>query len=136
MEIELKLRKADLTKDLKTINRWYNDWKMNSVADWYFPEDVFIIDGVICASYYKTNSKIAYMENVISNPDCPSEIRKAGLGLIGDYIFKQAKSDGFKVVIGWTDNNSVSKTSQEHGMIISKHQYAFMIKNLNDKGDK
>lgn len=133
MEFELKFRKADLKKDLPEINSWYAQWKKASLPEWWYPEDVFIIPGVICVSYYKTNSKLAYIENVISNPNCPSDFRRIGLGMIGDYIFKIAKEQGFKAVLGWTNNKSVSSTSADHGMKVSDHKYAVMVKSLEDK---
>lgn len=133
MEFELKLRKWNKEKDLPEIQSWFKQWEKYPLPDWWFPEDVFIVDGVICASYYKTNSKLAYLENVISNPAAPHEFRKIGLGMIGEHVFKLAKEDGFKVVLGWTNNKSVSQNSKEHGMKVSEHKYAVLSKLLGDE---
>lgn len=130
MEVELKLRKADLTKDLPQLREWMTDWKMTHLPDWWYPEDNYIIDGVIWASYYKTNSKLAYLENIVSNPYCPHEIRFKGVELISKHIFKQAKADGFNLVCGWTNNKSIVKNCNMHGMVASKPEYSVLIYNL------
>ena len=130
MQIELKLRKADLSKDLKQINSWIKDWNMTALPEWFYPEDVFIIDGVITASYYKTNSKVAYIEQIVSNKHCPDDIRKEGILLIGRHIFKKAKEDGFNIVLGWSRNKSIIKAGEEDGMYTTKHEYACIAKDL------
>lgn len=132
MQIDIKLRKWNKEKDYPVICQWYKDWGMGKPSLDLFPENVFIIDHVICASYYKTDSKVAYIENIISNPDCPTNIRQIGLGVAGDYIFKLAKEDGFKVVIGFTQNKSVAQVSDTHGMKISKYNWAIMTKDLGE----
>lgn len=130
MQIELKLRKAKFPEDLKEINSWIKDWGMTELPEWFYPEDVYIIPGVITASYYKTNSKVAYIEQIVSNKHIPDEIRKAGILLIGRHIFKQAKEDGFNVVLGWTRNKSITKVGEEDGMYATKHEYACIAKKL------
>lgn len=130
--MNLEVRKANLETDLPEINSWYEQWKTPRVPDWWYPEDNYVIDGVIFASYYKTNSKLVFLENVISNPNCPSEIRKAGLGLIGEHIFSLAKEQGFKAVIGTTTNHSVADNAKDHGMKVSKREYIVLAKFLGD----
>lgn len=128
----MQIRKWNPEEDYSTICQWYQAWNMGKPPLDLFPANVFIIDNVICASYYKTDSKVAYIENIISNPDCPTDIRQAGLGLAGDYIFKLAKEDGFKVMIGFTQNKSVAKTSDQHGMKVSDYNWAIMTKDLGE----
>lgn len=123
------IRKAT-EEDLKTVNQWSLGWKMERLQDWWLPEENFIIDNIIFASLYKTDSKLAYMENVISNPTCPTEIRKIALGKLGPHIFDYCRQLGFKAVMGWTSNTSVAKTSEKHGMILTPYNHACMVKIL------
>lgn len=133
MQIELKLREFNKEKDLKLINKWYGDWSMSQVPEWFLPEIGYVVEGVCAAFMYKTDSKVAYMENVISNPDAPHELRALAVGMLGDQIFKKAKELGFKVVLGWTKNKSVSSVSGSRNMKISKFEYAVLVKMLGDK---
>lgn len=117
-------------EDFEDISNWCRQWGFDPIADWYFPEDVFIVPGIISASYYKTNSKVAYIENIISSPDASSEDRQKGLGMLGDHIFKLAAEDGFRVVLGITNHPSVASVSAAHGMELSKPNYSILTKRL------
>jgi hypothetical protein len=123
----MKIRKADLTTDLQQLRGWMEKWQMTTLPDWWYPEDNYMIDGIIFASYYKTNSKLAYLENIVSNPDCIKEDRYKAVELISKHIFKQAKEDGFNLVCGWTNNKSIIKNCNQHGMHASKPEYSVLI---------
>ncbi len=133
MQIELKLREFNKDKDLKTINNWYSDWSMSELPQWFLPETGYIVDGVCAAFMYKTDSKVAYMENVISNPKAPHEVRAIALKMIGNQIFKKAEELGFKAVLGWSKNKSVTKQSESNNLKVSKFEYAVIVKLLGDK---
>lgn len=131
--MQLQIRKADMTKDLEMLNHWRADWQMVALPDWWYPEDNYVIDGVIFASYYKTNSKLAYLENIVANPAVDHEIRFKGVEIISKHIFQQAKQDGFNLVCGWTNNKSIVKNCNMHGMIASKPEYSVLIMDIRDK---
>ncbi len=125
-----KIRAFDKDKDKHIIDKWCLDWKIDAFKIWFLPEENFIIDDVIFASFYKTDSKVAYMENVLGNRECAKDVRQAALGELGVFIFDRARELGFKVVLGWTSNKSVSATSAKHGMILTEFNHAGMIKIL------
>ena len=120
----------DMERDLPTLKRWCRDWNITAFPDWIYPEENYIIDNIIFASFYKTDSAVCYMENVVGNKECPSDLRAIALGVLGEYIFKRARSLGFKTCIGWTSNKSVAKTSAKHGMILTEYNHAAMYKLL------
>lgn len=126
----MEIRKADLETDLPVLRQWMETWKMTLLPDWWYPEDNYIIDGVIFASYYKTNSKIAYLENIVSNPNCSHDIRFKASALISNFVFDKASDDGFNLVCGWTKNKSIMKNCNENGMIVSKPEFSVLIKDV------
>ncbi len=123
----MEIRQANLETDLPVLRQWMEKWGMTTLPDWWYPEENFVIEGVIFASYYKTNSKLAYLENIVSNPDIDHKDRFKGVELISKHIFKQAKEDGFNLVCGWTNNKSIIKNCNMHGMIASKPEYSVLI---------
>ena len=127
----MEIRQANLQEDLPILRDWMERWNMTTLPDWWYPENNYIIDDVVFASYYKTDSKLAYLENIVSNPDCLHEDRFKGVELISKHIFKQAKKDGFNLVCGWTNNKSIVKNCNQHGMIASKPEYSVLIYNLD-----
>lgn len=131
MIAELHIRKFDRAKDTKTINQWCRDWKMSEFADWWLPDTGYMVEGVLYGSLYFTNSGLAYLENIISNPDAPTELRQTALGMVGDASFQEARAAGYKAVLGWTSNKSVAGVSAEHGMQLSKFNHTVMIKLLH-----
>lgn len=133
MEIEFKIREANMPNDLEQVNLWRRDWGMTVLPDWWYPEHNYIIDDVIFASYYKTDSKLAYLENIVASPICDHEIRFKGVELISKHVFKQARQDGFNLVCGWTNNKSIVKNCNMHGMIASKPEYSVLIMDIRDK---
>lgn len=124
MQIELKLIKWNKDRDLPCINAWHAQWGTLPHPEWYFPEDVYIVPGVCSGAYYKTNSGLAYLENIVSNKDAPHEVRVAGLKLLRDYVMKKAKDDGFKMLIGWTDHPTISQLSADAGAKVSSHKFS------------
>ncbi len=126
----MEIRKFNLETDLDTINKWNKRWNLSPIQDWWLPVNNYIIDDVIFASMYLTDSKLAYMENVIGNRDCPSEKRVIALGKLGEFIFATAKELGYKACLGWTCNKSVAKNSGKHGMILTEFNNACMVKLL------
>lgn len=112
------------------VDQWNRDWNLTPTEKWMLPINNYIIDDIIFASMYLTDSKLAYMENVLSNKNCNSETRITALGELGTHIFDTARELGFKAVLGWTRNKSVAANSAKHGMIVSENIYASMIKVL------
>jgi len=126
----MQIRKANLETDLPTLRQWMKQWEITIMPDWWYPEDNYIIDGVIFASYYKTNSKVAYLENIVSNPECNHEDRFKASALISNHIFKTASDDGFNLVCGWTKNKSIMKNCNLNGMLVSKPEFSILIKDV------
>ena len=123
----MEIRKANMEKDLETINLWRRDWGMTVLPDWWYPENNFIIDDVVFASYYKTDSKLAYLENIVSSPICDHEARFKGVELISKHIFQIAQDDGFNVVCGVTKNKSIMKNCNLHGMKVSVPEFSILL---------
>lgn len=131
--MDLIVRAAELPKDFEQLHPWMSDWKMTTLPEWWYPTQNFIIDGVVFASYYKTDSKLAYLENIVANPMADHEIRYKGVEIISKHIFNIARQDGFKLVCGWTNNKSIIKNCNQHGMIASKPEYSVLIMDIRDK---
>lgn len=134
MIINLNIIKYNKNIHFPILSKWYNDWNMESPDPDLFPEHTYIIDNTISASLYTpTSGKVCFLENIISNINCPTEIRQQALGALGDFCFNLAKELDYKMCIGFTQNKSVAKTSKDHDMIVSDYTWAILTKKLGDK---
>jgi hypothetical protein len=58
----------------------------------------------ICAGFlYQTDSKLALVENIVSAPDSPRDLRRSALNAVLDALCEQARCRGFKVVCGFSE---------------------------------
>jgi hypothetical protein len=101
-----------LNTDYETVKVWADMRKFPLLPQEYLPVTGFIHEGFCVGFLYKTDSKIAWLEWVISNPFSDSEKRNSAMNEIIEELAKDAKEQGFKVIF----------TSVEHKGLIERYK--------------
>ncbi len=102
------------------VRRWNKEKDFNQVWAWglqynedyrieLFPDVGFIVDGVAAYFLYQTDSKVCWLENMVSNKKADPKIKDEAIQKISIAILQEAKDLGFKVAYATTDNVSVIK---------------------------
>jgi hypothetical protein len=113
-------RNFNLDKDYQDIKGWFEHFKKKDV---HCPlPDMLSSDGIIteyynqkvCAGFlYTTNSNIAMIEFMISNPEAPTKLRKESL----KKTLTALKTKGYEILLNITSNRGYSRTLERYGYI-------------------
>ncbi len=74
-----------------------------------FSDTGFVVEGVAAAWLYTTNSRMAFLENLVANPDVDVETRSKGIDLVVAAVIAEAKRQGFITLSSTTTIAAVSK---------------------------
>lgn len=85
-------------EDYSEIKNWWIAHKWQPIPVEFLPKTGYIIPNYCAGFLYKTDSKIAIMEFIISNPLTDKDKRSVALDLLINSLCNKAKEDGFKSV--------------------------------------
>lgn len=116
--------------------KWWRQWRWVPPVRDILPEDAtagFIVYDedipVVAGFLYDTNSKIAWVEWVISNFEYKDrDKRKEAISMLLTYLEALAKAKGKKVAYSLLKNKGLISAYQEQGYQISEKGYTEMIK--------
>lgn len=114
------------------LTKWWSEWNWTPPVKDYLPETGFIVyDGEtpICAAYlYKTNSKVAWVEWLISNKHYTKkpDRRDAILFLIS-FMSEFAKNLGYKYITAIASNQHAINIYETLGFISDKGKSQTLI---------
>lgn len=121
--------------DLATLNAWCRDHGKSPFPEGWLPPTGFWVPGVLAAFLFRTDSRVAYIECVISNPNTTKEQRREAMLAVADRIAEQATAEGFLYLLGLTAIESVAEAGRLRGYVISQPKYATMVKRLRKENE-
>jgi|TARA_R100000742_G_C4278158_1_gene100680 hypothetical protein len=108
----MKINKFNTISDNEIIN-WWEDWGLNIPDKECLPKKGYVIINnniKVAAGYvYYTNSKIAYLDFIISNINYKKKDRNALIITLIDHMVEEALSKGCKLVWATTSNDNMLK---------------------------
>lgn len=124
---KIELRKIQSDKDRMILNSW---WKLHGhigLPDDCYPENSFIayVDGVPIASgcIYLTDSKVCYIDNLISNPNVKGDIKDLCLDMVVGKLMEQAKIDQKKYWVANAKSKKVLDRAKKFNMTQSEENH-------------
>lgn len=130
MEFEFKAVTEEIYND--TLVKWWGDWNWTAPPFDILPDTGFIIskgDADICAGFiYFTNSKIAWLEYIVSNKKYVDKDRKDALLLLINTLSLFAKDNGFNYIYASLKNESLINKYAKCGFIKGDTNCTEMIK--------
>lgn len=126
----MKAIRYDNDKHRKMVDQWAAGWKMNPYPDGYLPTVGYIVPEVAVAYLFVTDSDVAYMEAVLSNPEASDEDRGNAIDVIADAIVAAAKECGSKWLIGASNVMPLIDRAERHGFRVADAPVYQLIKDL------
>lgn len=125
--MELKVR-ALQESDWDTLQSWWKWWRWPEVSKEVLPmngigglmvykEDIPIATGFL----YLSNSKVAWLDWIISNPKYKEEDRKQSIELLINSLEDVAKQQGYSVIISITRNKPLIETHKKLGYTVDNN---------------
>ena len=122
--------KAYTPADLPQINEWFkaNNWP--TFQEEALPKTGYIADNTAAGFLYKTDSKFAVMEWIVTDPSQSPERRNAALDAVVKALLDNAKADGYKYIHTSIIDEGLKKRYQSHGFQITDTNMINMMRIL------
>jgi len=136
--MEFNLRKLNSTDYEDILVGWWKDWEWTAPPKDFLPENgeggVIIFDGEVpvCAGFmYATNSKIAWIDWIISNKEYTKRPQRTeAIKLLIETITDISKNAGYKYGYALIKNDNLIKTYENLGYVKGDSYNSEMIKVL------
>jgi hypothetical protein len=81
------------------------------------PENGFIIPGKAAGFLYRTDSSVAWIENIVAAPGLSREERGEAVDAVFTAIIERARELGFELLVGYTVLDVVVKRAERFGFM-------------------
>ena len=118
MSISLsKLKKFDKEQDYAQVAQWWEAQDFAPIAPECLPETGYIVNDCVAGFMYKTDSKFAWIEWIVSDPESNPLVRRASVPILVDTLVEAAREEGFTRIISSIEHPSLKKVYTEAGAI-------------------
>lgn len=125
----MQVVRFDPDKHLEMVEGWCKQHDMPGFPKGWLPTYGACVDGVACAWLYVTDSDLAIIENVITNPDTTHEKRVEAVGLITEEIARVARENcKCKWLVGASKYESILRGAIEHGFVVTEQVHQIIRK--------
>jgi hypothetical protein len=136
--MELNIRELNESDYEAILAGWWSQWGWNAPARDFLPNDgkggVIVYDGdvPVCAGFmYLTNSKVAWVDWIISNKDYTKKPhRKDAIDLLIKRLTSICKESGFSYVFGNNNNKNLIDYFLNNGYSVGCNNSVELIKKL------
>lgn len=125
----MKVRKFYKT-DLETINSWMRERNQPEFLEFMLPYTGFIAEDVCAGFLYKTDSSLAWLEWLVTNPMASSIERHEALDLVIDNLVSEAKAWGAKAIFTSTDNQQLVDRYTRHKFLPTDTKVTHLIRGI------
>ncbi len=108
------IREIVTPRDLEETLAWYAARGEPSPAPDWFGRG-FTVPHVAAAFLYLTDSRRAYVEDVVTNPACSAEERHVALLELQTHIERVARDAGALYLVGWSHEADIAKRAGQCG---------------------
>lgn len=111
----MTVERYDPERHYQQFEAWYAPHVEVVMGPEFLPKVGFVAPGVAMAFLFQTDSKIAFIEALIANPDVKGDERSRGIDEVVGAIIAEARSLGYKSLIASTDMHIVAKRARRLG---------------------
>ncbi|MEQ1874254.1 MAG: hypothetical protein ABL953_11055 [Ilumatobacteraceae bacterium] len=112
------------------VKQWCRSRKLPTTMLQLLPRHGLIVPDVAVAFLYQTDSKIAFVDGFMSNPDASMDDRLSAFDAITEGLEVLARRLGFKHIWVFTTRKGVVAQAERHGWKADDKSYLFVGKEL------
>ena len=116
--------------DYWTLASWWTAHNWACPHQEMLPKTGFIIEDVCAGFLYKTDSKIAFLEWIISNPKSNKEERNKALNILINQLCEDAKKSEFEAIFTSSNHNKLIERYKNHGFNLTDESVTHLIKRI------
>lgn len=113
--VDVKLLRQYVPNDYPELQKLFKTWDLKAPEKAFLPNMGYIVDGVAAGFLYFTDSKIAIIDNFISNKQSSRQDRDKALDEIVEALLASARTGGAKLVKCDTDIDAIKKRAVKMG---------------------
>ena len=125
--MELSIREIR-ESDWDTMQDWWNKWNWPIMS-----KDLLPMNGcgglmvykenelIACGFLYLSNSKVAWLDWIVSNPEYRNDDRKQAISYLIECLEEVAKQQGYEIIISIARNKSLIETHKKLGYTIDEN---------------
>jgi len=124
-------------EDYETIMKWWTWWEWPVLPRHMLPDNgksgyMVEKDGelIVCGFLYLTNSKIAWLEWIVSNPDYREKDRKDAIEMLINHVEKDSVTLGITHILSLTKSKSLLDTHEKLGWGVDRTPSYEIIKKI------
>lgn len=106
---------------LDDARRWQAQWGMDPLPRDLFPSTSFVVPGLAIQSLYLTDSNLAVLETLVSNPEAPKGLRRAALDAVVERAIAEARAAEARLLTSYVRHPAVVARLQRHGFNVMNH---------------
>ena len=106
-----------------TFCKWTRWYELTPLPLQFLPQTGFVVEGVAMGFMYKTDSKMAMIENLSANPTLPRETVTKALDLVVTAIADEGRRLGFEVLVGYTNVRAIVDRALRHGFTTDDEKF-------------
>lgn len=135
--MELNVREIR-ESDWETMQDWWTKWNWPRM-----PKDLLPMNGcgglmvykeqelIACGFLYLSNSKVAWLDWIVSNPEYRHKDRKEALSMLITSLEEVARQQGYSIIISIARNNSLIETHRKLGYMVDDNPSYEISKKIN-----
>lgn len=118
----------------KAVESWYRARGLKAPPPQYLSDMGYIADGRVAGWLYLTNSNVALIEGIISNPYSSPSSRRQSLKKLGGTLIDMALSLGYSVIKVETNHPSIQQIVEDMGF--KEHEIKTFILHDSDETEE
>lgn len=116
--------------DYETVVSWWQSRSWPVLPREFLPATGYVVEGICAGFLYQTDSKIAWLEFIISNPATSPDDRAKALDSLIQHAVEDAKLKGFKIVFTSTNHDKLIKRYEDNGFIVGDKGMTNLVRNV------
>jgi len=117
-------------EDYSTVCTWWAARGWPCLPEVLLPQTGIVVQDIAAGFVYKTNSSLALMEWIVTNPKASSEDRNQGLSLLLDGCISLAKELGSTMIITSLSDKGLIERYSKHGFMATDTEMTNMVRGL------
>lgn len=123
-------RELNKSKDYGTVSQWWKAREWPIIPLEYLPNHGLIIDNYCAGFVYNTDSAIAWIEFIVSNPNSDKVKRSQAMDILIDSLIGKARILGAKCVFTSSNNEKLIKRFVSQGYSIADRNVTHLMRGV------
>lgn len=121
----------DPAQHVAMLQHWAAGWDGIAIQPDLLPKRGFVIEDLVALFLYRTDSPVAYLDGIITNPASNEAERSAAIDLVVGAAFDAARADGYRVLIAVTPRMAIVERARRLGFTVAAEPRTTIRRDVN-----